>query len=69
MPLWGCAPLEQVPLEHCDRCGCRASHVGSNHNWHVPEGLQVREPQQPASLVQPPDVTQQVLFSQKPKPN
>ena len=32
------------------------------------EGLQVREPQQPASLVQPPDVTQQVPFSQKPKP-
>jgi hypothetical protein len=30
---------------------------------------QRRSPQQPASLVQLPDVTQQVLFSHKPKPN
>jgi hypothetical protein len=47
--------------------------VGSNHSMHVrlptEPPAQRRSPQQPASLVQLPDVTQQVLFSQKPKPN
>jgi hypothetical protein len=67
MALWGCAPLEQVPLQHCDRCGCRGSHLGSNHKLHVFNGPQVRSPQQPSLVVhcQPPP-TQQVPFSQIP---
>jgi hypothetical protein len=52
-----CAPLEQVPLEHCDRCGCRGSHVGGNQSRHLPTPplkVQVRPLQQSASVVQPP---------------
>ena len=61
-------PLEQVPLQkHCDRCGCRESHVGSNHNSHVRDGPQVRSPQQPSLVVHcEPAPTQQVPFSQIP---
>jgi hypothetical protein len=40
-----------VPLEHCDRCGCRESYLGSYGNWHPPL-TQMFPPQQSASMVQ-----------------
>jgi hypothetical protein len=62
------SPLEQVPLEHCDRCGCRESYLGSNQSTQSPLS-QWRSPQQSVSLVQmPPLAEQQVPFWQKPKP-
>ena len=53
---WGLAPLEQVPREHCERCGCRGSHLGSNQklHWRWPPGplaAQKRSPQQSLSVV------------------
>ena len=45
----------RVPLQkHCDRCGCRESHVGSDQlaqNLVPPESTQVRPPQQSSSVV------------------
>ena len=44
-------------MEHCDRCGCRGSHVGGNQRKHWPTPplkVQVRPLQQSASVVQNP---------------
>ena len=44
-------------MEHCDRCGCRGSHVGCNQRKHwptLPLKKQVRPLQQSALVVQNP---------------
>jgi hypothetical protein len=66
---WCLAPLEQVPLQHCERCGGRERHLGSDHERHWPklEHMLV-VPQQSALVMQPLEFsgTQQVPFTQAP---
>jgi hypothetical protein len=38
-------------MEHCERCGCRESHLGGNQSEHWPF-WQVRLPQQSALVLQ-----------------
>jgi hypothetical protein len=46
-----------APIEHCERCGCRGSHLGSNHNLQVPKPPEKKQwppGQQSSSLEQNP---------------
>ena len=61
------APLEQVALEHCERCGCRESHLGGDHKLHVPKPLQILPPQQSVLTMRgPPSLLQHLPFSDTP---
>jgi hypothetical protein len=57
----------RVPLQkHCVRCGCRETHLGSDHKLHVPKppGLE-QVPEQQSSLTRQvaPTGPQQVPFA------
>jgi hypothetical protein len=58
-------PLEQVPREHCERCGCR----GSNQRRHLPEVLQpLLSGQQSLSVSQPkPSIGMQHVLGSMPQ--
>jgi hypothetical protein len=60
---WCLAPLEQVPREHCDRCGGRGSHLGSHQLKHAPS-MQMRSPQQSVLVLHSLIETQHLPLSQ-----